>query len=663
MTTNRPTFDLTTLEGLMATRITRRGAIKTVAVTAAATAVGGAVVTRPSEAVALFTPQNAGKAAVSTAFAAIAPRPVTDDALRVPAGYAADVLLRWGDPVVAGAPKFDVTKQSGEAQAQQCGYNHDFQAFLPIGDGTTDGVFWVNHEYTDPYRMIPGWNGRTTNLDLLRSWVDIELAAHGGTVVELTRANALAKWEVKPGKRNRRITANTVMRMSGPAANDSRLAGPVVGMLNNCSGGVTPWGTVLTCEENFNQYFANANTVADPATKATHLRYGITGGATERGWERVYPARFDATLSPNEPYKFGWIVEIDPDDPTSTPIKHTALGRFKHEAATVTVASTGQIVVYMGDDERFDYFYKYVSYGTFDASKGKANAALLDEGTLYVAKLEADGSGQWIRVEHNSRPELTARAGFRDQADVLLRTRQAADAVGATKMDRPEDVEANPKTGHVFVVMTNNARRVSLATDEAERAANPRFDAANGNRTGHIIELTEKDNNQAAMQFRWDIFLLAGDPKAGGTQVTALKDVKKWSDTYFAGFAGEVSPIGAPDNLAFSPDGMMWIATDGAPNTIGYNDALHACPTTGPNRGQVKQFLSVPAGAETCGPEFTADQKTLFIAVQHPGEDGGFFRGGDITANAQSAWPDGPNTVPRPATVAIRKLDGGLIGS
>ena len=655
--------DSNTLEALMQARISRRGALKAGAAAAAATVGSAALDLVTNSASAVVTPTTFGKAAESTSFAAVAPARTTDDAFRVPVGYVADVLLRWGDPVLPGAPKFDPAVQSAQAQTQQCGYNHDFQAFFPIGDGSTEGVLFVNHEYADPYRMIPGWNPRTTNLDQLRAWVDIELAAHGATVVELARANATSKWEVRPGKRNRRITANTPMRMSGPAAQDERLAGQVLGTLNNCGGGVTPWGTVLTAEENFNQYFANNDKVTDAVTKAAHARYGLLPAASDRGWERAYPNRFDASIAPNEPFKFGWIVEVDPDDPASTPVKRTALGRFKHEAATVVVAPSGQIVVYSGDDERFEFFYKFVSYGVYDPKKGKANGALLDDGTLYVAKLEADGSAQWIPLEHNRRGELTARTGFRDQADVLLRTRLAATAVGATRMDRPEDVETNPKTGKVYALLTNNARRTTLATDAAEVAANPRFDAREGNKTGHILELTEKNNDHTSMQFRWDIFMLAGNPRAGGKQVTALKDVASWADTYFAGFAGEVSPLGAPDNVAFSPDGMMWIATDGAPNTIGYNDALHAVATTGPNRGQVRQFLSVPAGAETCGPEFTPDQKTLFVAVQHPGEDGGFFRANDVTANAQSAWPDGANTQPRPATVVIRKLDGGIIGS
>ena len=409
----------------MQARISRRGALKAGVAAAAAASVGGtALDLATNSASAVTTPSTLGKAAESTGFAPIAPARTTDDAFRVPAGYVADVLLRWGDPVLPGAPKFDVGAQTGSAQAQQCGYNHDFQAFFPIGDASTEGVLWVNHEYTDPYRMIPGWNGRTTNLDQLRAWVDIDLAAHGGTIVELARANATSKWEVRPGKRNRRITANTPMRMSGPAAQDERLAGQVLGTLNNCGGGVTPWGTVLTAEENFNQYFANNDRVADATTKAVHARYGLLPAASERGWERVYPNRFDASIVPNEPFKFGWIVEIDPDDPNSTPVKRTALGRFKHEAATVVVAPSGQIAVYSGDDERFEFFYKFVSYGVYDPKKGKANGALLDEGTLYVAKLEADGSAQWIPLEHNRRAELTARTGFRDQADVLLRTRR-----------------------------------------------------------------------------------------------------------------------------------------------------------------------------------------------------------------------------------------------
>jgi uncharacterized protein len=436
------------------------------------------------------------------------------------------------------------------------------------------------------------------------------------------------------------------------------VSGPVLGMLNNCAGGTTPWGTVLTCEENFNQYFANANDVVNAVTKASHLRYGVMGAATGRGWERVYD-RFDSKKSPNEPFKHGWVVEIDPDDPASVPIKRTALGRFKHEGATTVVATTGQVVVYSGDDQQFDYFYKYVSHDSYVPAKGKANGSLLDNGTLFVARLWPDGPGEWLPLNHNRRSELTAARGFADQADVLLRTRQAADAVGATKMDRPEDVEVNPVTGRLYVLMTNNAARTASATDDGERAANPRFDPRTGNRTGHVIEIVPTNGNHAGMQFRWEVFLLAGETKP----VRTLREATSATSTYYAGYTGDVSPIGAPDNVAFSPDGLMWLATDGQPNAISRNDALHCVVTTGPNRGLLKQFLSVPAGAETCGPVFTPDQTTLFIAVQHPGEDGTLARAGDLTSNTQSSWPDGPNTVPRPATVAIRHTEGKRIGS
>lgn len=611
---------------------------------AAGTAVGPATVAS--------TPANIG-------FTPIPSYAVTDDAVRVPEGYVVDMVLRWGDPIKAGGPAFDVNAQTPEKQAAQCGYNHDFQAFFPLGKTGTEGVFFVSHEYTDGSKMFPGYNANTTDLARLKTWVDIELEAHGGTVVELERGSGgTGAWQVRAsGTRNRRITANTPMRFSGPAANDLRLGSGVIGTLNNCAGGVTPWGTILTAEENFNQYFANAGRIADTRTREAHARYGVTTGASARGWERVYPNRFDASINPDEPWKFGWIVEIDPDDPSSVPVKHTALGRFKHEAATTVIAPTGQLVVYSGDDERFDYMYKYVSWGTYDPKAGKANSRLLTEGTLYVARLRADGSAEWIPLVYGSRPELSTPR-FESQADVLMRTRLAADAVGATRMDRPEDIEMNPKTGKVYVALTNNSNRTTVVTNDAERASNPRIN----NRTGHILEFSERGDNAAAREFTWGIFILAGDPGAGRLVDSPAGNLQG-GDLYFGGFRGQVSPIGAPDNVAFSPDGMLWVATDGAPSAINRNDAMHAVITEGPNRGRVAQFLSVPAGAETCGPEFTPDQKTVFIAVQHPGEDGSLRVAGDVRTNTQSSWPDGPGNPARPATIAIRHKDGKTIGS
>jgi uncharacterized protein len=632
-----------------------------------ATAAAATPLLRPTKAdAAVNTPNLPGlpgiarKPVESAGFTGIQAQAIADDVFRIPTGYESQVILRWGDPVVAGAPAFDLNNQSGEAQSKQVGFNHDYQHFFADDETNTRGVLWINHEYTSAAQMIPGYDANTTDLGKLKRWVDIELAAHGGTVAELALKGD--KWEVLLEKRGRRITATTPMVMSGPAAQDDRLRGEVLGTLNNCAGGFTPWGTVLTCEENFNQYFANAGKVADAATRVTHTRYGVVAGASARAWEKIYD-RFDAAKNPNEPFKYGWVVEIDPSDPTSTPVKRTALGRFKHEAATVVIANTGQVVVYSGDDERFDYFYKFVSYGKYDPAKGKANGALLDEGTLFVAKIWPDGTGEWLPLAHNHpRTRLNATNGFVNQADVLLRTRQAGDIAGATKMDRPEDVEANPATGKVYVTMTNNSNRRATTNDEGEVAANPRFDPRDGNRTGHIIELTAKNGDHASMQFTWEVFLLAGDPSKYKL-ATTVKEAASTVGTYYAGYSGAVSAIGSPDNVAFSPDGLLWIATDGAPNSIGYNDALHCVPVTGPNRGQAKQFLSVPAGAECCGPCFTADQRFLFVAVQHPGEDGVLTKAGDPNANPQSSWPDGPGKVPRPATVVIRHTGGKTIGS
>ena len=647
-----------TFEHLMRLRLSRRGVLQA-GLLAGAAATVPMVAAQGATAVPALPTQT--KAPRIPTFAPIQSWPDKDDWLHVPTGYTVDVILRWGDAVVPGAPSWSLTGQTMAAQALQCGYNHDFQAFFPLGTSGNDGVLFINHEYTDGAKMFLNYNAARATPTQLKEWVDIELAAHGCSVVEITRASASAKWTVKPGKRNRRIHGFTRMVMSGPAASDRRVQGYVEGTLNNCAGGVTPWGTVLTAEENFNQYFANGSAATDPVTKANNTRYGVPNGATPRLWEKVYPLRFDCAAAENEVYKFGWIVEVDIDDPTSTPIKRTAMGRFKHEAATTIITPSKRIAAYMGDDERFEFTYKYVSTGTYDPAKGKANGALLDDGVLYVAKFEADGTGTWIPLVFNSRSAL-AKPNFISQADVLLRAREAGTAVGATRMDRPEDVEPNPVDGKVYIVCTNNSNRRSAAADPGEAKANPRWDATIGNRFGHIIELTETNNDAASLTFKWDILMLAGNPELGKV-VANVADVKTAFDMYMAGYTGPVPPIGAPDNICFDSTGLLWIATDGAPSAIGRNDALFSMPTTGPDRGKLRQFATVPAGAEMCGPCFTADDTTLFIAVQHPGEDGGLYKAGDPSANSQSAWPDGPGTVARPATVAIRHNDGKPIGT
>ena len=320
-------------------------------------------------------------------------------------------------------------------------------------------------------------------------------------------------------------------------------------MLNNCAGGTTPWGTVVTGEENFNQYFANLSAIAeDDPVFAAHDRYGLGEGPSERQWE-TFHERFDLAKEPNEPFRFGWGVEIDPLDPTSTPKKRTALGRNKHEGHTSVISPSGNVAIYSGDDERFEYAYKFVTAGTYDESNREANLDLLDEGTLYVARFNDDGTGEWLPLVHGE-GGLDEAAGFSSQADVLLNPRAASDVLGATKMDRPEDFETNPVTGKVYLVCTNNSNR-GVEDNPGTDAANPRVE----NRSGHIIEITEDGDDHSATGFAWELFLVAGDPEDDAT--------------YFAGFPkDQVSPIASPDNITFDVLGNIWISTDGLPNSF-----------------------------------------------------------------------------------------------
>jgi secreted PhoX family phosphatase len=560
-----------------------------------------------------------------------------EDALLVPPGYAHDVVSRWGDPVLPGAPRFDPQAQTPAGQALQFGYNCDFLAFLPLPrfSGRSDGgLLVVNHEYTNCELMFPGWNGSLETKS--RDMVDVELAAHGLTVIEIRR-DAAGRWHrVSDSPYSRRVTGETVIAISGPAAGHAWLrtsydpAGTRVrGTLNNCAGGVTPWGTVLTGEENVNFYFRG--TAAAASIRALHARYGVRD---EYGWGR-YHDRFDLTREPREPLRFGWVVEVDPYDPNALPIKRTALGRFKHEAATVVVAPGGQAVVYSGDDERFEYLYKFVSTGRYQ--RDGDNRRLLDDGTLYVARFNDDGSGEWLPLVFGMGP-LTEAHGFQSQAEVLINARGAADLLGATKMDRPEDVEASPQTGKVYAVMTNNASRIAGQVDRA----NPRAP----NRFGHIIEISEAGGDHAATRCRWDIFIAAGNP----ADPAHLASYQGRSDgAWFA----------TPDNIAFDARGRLWVATDGQAGAIGANDGLYMVETEGSGRGLARQFLSGPVGSEICGPVFTPDNRTLFVSVQHPGE-----AQGATFANPASRWPDGrPDMPPRPSVVAIYRPDGATIGS
>ncbi|MGA4898701.1 PhoX family protein [Streptomyces griseoincarnatus] len=625
--------------------LSRRGVLKGSAAVVALAAGGTALAASPATA----APATAGgRPPRGLDFEPVAPN--TADAVTIPDGYAQQVVIRWGDPVLAGAPRFDARKQSARAQARQFGYNADYMALLDLPRRRDQKLLVVNHEYTSEQVMFYGYDPDNPT----REQVEIAWAAHGLTVLvvrEDRRSGQL--WPVVGDVLNRRITATTPFTLTGPAAGSELLrtsADPtgrtVLGTLNNCGGGTTPWGTVLSGEENFNQYFANAAAVTDPTAKARLARYGLPTGAGERKWER-FDDRFDIGKEPNEPNRHGWVVEIDPHDPHSTPRKRTALGRFKHEAAEPRITADGRVALYMGDDERFDYLYKYVSKHAYKKGHSRAarehNMRLLDEGTLYVAKFtgdspaaeidgtgklpadgEFDGSGEWIPLASGSVSHVPGMSAD----EVYVFTRLAADKVGATKMDRPEDVEPHPYSGRVYVALTNNKDR-GAAGKAGPDEANPR----SGNKHGHILELEETRSNAAAKTFRWKLMLVCGDPED--------------PSTYFAGFdKNQVSPISCPDNVAFDEYGNLWIATDGA--ALGFNDGLFAVPVKGSQRGHVKQFLTMPKGAECCGPIITRDR--ILVAPQHPGETDG------ATAEKPgSVWPDGPGSIPRPSVVTVWK--------
>jgi secreted PhoX family phosphatase len=565
-------------------------------------------------------------------------------------GHKAELLIRWGDPVVKGAPAFDPMAQSAAKQAVQFGYNNDYLGYFPIQGSSEHGLLCVNHEYTNEELMFPGLGGRQDLKEvgfakITEEHARIEMMAHGGTVLEVKKEGG--RWRVvADSPLNRRITAATPMLITGPAAGHDRMktsADPsgtqVLGMLNNCAGGRTPWGTWLTCEENFHGYFWGKVEDGHPEAKA-FKRYGVPGRWYNWG---VYESRFDVSKDPNEANRFGWVIEIDPFDPQSTPKKRTAMGRFKHEGAAGLINKDGRYVIYQGDDERFDYVYRFVTEAKVDLANPKANADILDRGTLSVARYDADGTVTWLPLVFGQGP-LTEANGFKSQADVVIEARRAADLLGATKMDRPEDTEANPKTNKVYVLLTNNSNRKKEQVD----AANPRA----GNAFGHIIEMTPPDGDHAADRFTWNMLVKCGDHRIAEVGAT------------FHPATSEHGWFGMPDNCAIDSAGRLWIATDGnSPKATGRNDGLWSMETEGELRGLARHFFSCPVGAELCGPEFTPDGRTLFVAVQHPGEEDAQGNSGTFE-NPATRWPDFKEGMPtRPSIVVITKEDGGPIAS
>ena len=632
----RPTFG-----DLVARRMGRRDfLLGTLAVSAAA----GALKISP----ALYARARAGEPATATGRFGFPELKASVDATHhVADGYDADVLIRWGDPVVSGAPPFDPMRQSADAQERQFGYNNDYIGYLPLPIGSADarhGLLCINHEYTNAELMFPS-DARDT-----AEAVEIEIAAHGASIVEVRRA-ADGKWRYVPDSRfNRRISPRrTVIELSGPATGHARLrttadpdARQVKGTLHNCGGGITPWGTYLLAEENFHYYFGGRMPAEHPEQR-NHSRYAVPGDAY--GWHH-YHRRFNVGHEPNEANRFGWIVEVDPYDPNAMPVKRTALGRFKHEGAATVLNADHRIVVYMGDDQCFEYVYKFVSHARFDPGNRAANRNLLDSGTLFVAKFSEDGALAWLPLVFGTGP-LTPGNGFHSQADVVIEARRAADLLGATPMDRPEDVEANPKTGKVYIMLTNNALREPADTN----SMNPR----GPNLSGHIVELTPENGDHGSTRGRWELLVACGDPAQPHSGARWHPRIS--GDGWFAG----------PDNCAVDERGRLWVATDGnSAATTGRSDGIWAIETEGELRGLPRHFFRVPVGAEICGPAFSPDDETLFLAVQHPaeaGEEWPVFGRKSTFEDPSTRWPDfRPNMPPRPAVVAVTKRGGGKIG-
>ncbi|MDP9429070.1 MAG: PhoX family phosphatase [Actinomycetota bacterium] len=720
--TDNPTF-----QSVVERAVSRRNVLKAAGVSALVVAAGSALPAAAHERTRAGRQQGAADGELT--FQSVEQN--LRDELVVSAGYSYSVVMRWGDPVEEDAPAFDIERQTAEAQAKQFGYNCDFIGWLPLDD--CNALLVVNHEYTDEQLMFSGVADEEGAGDITDEQKRIAMMAHGISVVQVRRVGRTGQWRAtKERGRNRRITTDTEFRITGPAAgseylktNADRSGRTVLGTLNNCAGGITPWGTTLHGEENFNQYFGTSAPITEDPKEPWLARYGVSAeDAPTRRWETVDP-RFDLAEEPNEVNRFGWVVEVDPYDPTSTPRKHTAMGRFKHEGANVQIAPDGRVVAYSGDDERFDYIYKFVSKKKYreghDRKARQHNMTLLEEGDLYVARFtgdspateidgsgklpsdgEFDGTGHWIPLVKNGKSMIRGK----DVAWVLTFTRLAADRLGKelddngdfpdpenvvvldetkvpTKMDRPEDIQTNPVNGRVYAALTNNSRRTgkdgrpgadeanpltrSYAFDEgspavaaegttpAKEAVAASFKEQAGNRNGHVIEWEEK-GSAAATEFNWRIFIVAGDPER--------------PETYFAGYdKSKVSAISCPDNLEFDPAGNLWISTDGtvlstrnkeADTFGGANDGLFAVPTAGPERGHLKAFLTVPVGAECSGPMIPADGKSVFVAVQHPGETTGSTR-----ESPSSTWPDRLQVrpFPRPSVAVAFRHDGQRIGS
>ncbi|QKS84264.1 PhoX family protein [Pseudomonas bijieensis] len=567
----------------------------------------------------------------------------TADTITLPPGYKSSVLISWGQPLQKNAPAFDPSG-NGTARAQevQFGDNNDGMSLFPFPGDNNRALMAINNEYTN-YRYLFPHGGQPQSAEDVHK----AQASEGVSVIEVQRRRG--QWQfVQESRYNRRIHGNTPIRLRGPAAGHDLLktsadksGKKVLGTFQNCANGMTPWGTYLTCEENFTDCFGSSK--SDLQFDEAQKRYGATVTSREINWH-LFDPRFDLAKNPNELNRHGWVVEIDPFDPQSTPVKRTALGRFKHENAALAQTNDGRAVVYMGDDERGEFIYKFVSRERINPRNAKANRNLLDHGTLYVARFDAGdgnpdhpkGKGQWIELTHGKNG-LDASSGFADQAEVLIHARLAASAVGATRMDRPEWIVVSPKDGQVYCTLTNNSKRGE--DGQPVDGPNPRAK----NVYGQILRWRTDRDDHASKSFSWDLFVVAGNPtvhagtpKAGSSNINAQ------------------NMFNSPDGLGFDKAGRLWILTDGDSSNagdfagMGNNQMLCADP----NSGEIRRFMVGPVGCEVTGISFAPDQKALFVGIQHPGENGG------------STFPEHlPNGKPRSSVMVITREDGGVIGA
>ncbi len=559
----------------------------------------------------------------------------TSDSLSLPPGYTSSVLISWGQPLEKNGPAFDPSGNgTAKAQEVQFGDNNDGMSLFPFPGDDNRALMAINNEYTN-YRYLFAHGGQPQSLEDVHK----AQASEGVSVIEIQRKDD--QWHFVQGSPyNRRIHGNTPIRIGGPAAGHPWLqtradkqGRKVLGTFQNCANGKTPWGTYLTCEENFTDCFGSSN--AEQKFDTAQKRYGAVATSKEIGWH-VHDPRFDLALNPNELNRHGWVVEIDPFDPQSTPVKRTALGRFKHENAALAETRDGRAVVYMGDDERGEFIYKFISRDKINHKNPKANRDLLDHGTLYVARFDngdgnpdrPKGAGEWVELSFGKHG-INADSGFASQAEVLIHARLAASVVKATRMDRPEWIVVSPIDGQVYCTLTNNA----------VGGPNPR----EKNVYGQILRWHAAGNDHGADTFEWDLFVVAGNP---GVHAGTPK-----------GGSSNINPqnmFNSPDGLGFDKAGRLWILTDGDYSNAGdfagmaNNQMLCADPAS----GEIRRFMVGPVACEVTGISFSPDQKTLFVGIQHPGETGG------------STFPEHlPNGKPRSSVMAIRREDGGIIGA